>query len=199
LKKKGIHSAEITTIFSSEKSVCKLLPLDAEQAQNPDEFGNVENFRIRVIPVLGTMPALFGQSMAAYVLCDLAGQKINPEAVARLSRDQRNKLYQKLQQREHVLFHTGHKIGLEKDEIEFIYQEIWLGRSSVSGARNGGHIRMYLARWRADRPLHPDNVVYLTTEELATLDKDGNEGFDPEIVARIDARLGQFGSWAAPE
>ncbi|KAE8896936.1 hypothetical protein PF003_g18677 [Phytophthora fragariae] len=67
--------------------------------------GHMENFRIRVFPVLGTMPALFGQSMAAYVLCDLAGKKINPEAVARLSRDQRNKLYQKLQQREHVLFH----------------------------------------------------------------------------------------------
>ncbi|KAE8890134.1 hypothetical protein PF010_g26162 [Phytophthora fragariae] len=41
------------------------------------------------------MPALF----------DLAGKKINPGVVARLSRDQRNKLYQKLQQREHVLFH----------------------------------------------------------------------------------------------
>ncbi|KAF1794791.1 Nitrophenylphosphatase-like domain [Phytophthora cactorum] len=179
-----------------EKSVCKLLPLDAEQAQNPEEFGNVENFRIRVIPVLGTMPALFGQSMAAYVLCDLAGKKINPEAVARLSRDQRNKLYQKLQQREHVLFHEGHKIELEKDEIEFVYQEIWRGRSSVSGTRNGGHDRLYLARWRTDRPLHPDNVVYLTTKELAILDKDGIEGFDPEIVARIDARLNQFGSWA---
>ncbi|KUF91692.1 Vacuolar-sorting protein SNF7 [Phytophthora nicotianae] len=199
LKKKGISSSEITTIFSSEKSVCKLLPLDAEQAQNPEQFGNVENFRIRVIPVLGTMPALFGQSMAAYVLCDLAGKKINPEAVARLSRDQRNKLYQKLQQREHVLFHEGHKIELEKDEIEFVYQEIWRGRSSVSGARNGGHDRLYLARWRTDRPLHPDNVVYLTTKELATLDKNGIEGFDPEIVARIDARLSQFGSWAVPQ
>ncbi|OWZ20708.1 Ubiquitin-activating enzyme (E1) [Phytophthora megakarya] len=199
LKKKDISSSEITTIFSSEKSVCKLLPLDAEQVQNPEEFGNVENFRIRVIPVLGTMPALFGQSMAAYVLCDLAGKKINPEAVARLSRDQRNKLYQKLQQREHVLFHEGHKIELEKDEIEFVYQEIWRGRSSVSGARNGGHDRLYLARWRTDRPLHPDNVVYLTTKELAKLDKDGIEGFEPEIVARIDARLSQFGSWAVPE
>lgn len=199
LKKKGVSSSEITTIFSSEKSVCKLLPLDAEQAQNPEEFGNVENFRIRVIPVLGTMPALFGQSMAAYVLCDLAGKKINPEAVARLSRDQRNKLYQKLQQREHVLFHEGHKIELEKDEIEFVYQEIWRGRSSVGGSRNGGHDRLYLARWRTDRPLHPDNVVYLTTKELAILDKSGIEGFDPDVVARIDARLSQFGSWTIPQ
>ncbi|KAI9908284.1 hypothetical protein PsorP6_004407 [Peronosclerospora sorghi] len=198
LKKKGVSMSEIITIFSSEKSVCKLLPLEAEQVQNPEEFGNVENFRIRVIPVLGTMPALFGQSMASYVLCDLADKKFSPEAVARLSRDQRNKLYQKLQQREHVLFHEGRKIDLEKDEIEFIYQEIWRGRSSVSGVRNGGHDRLYLARWRTDRPLHPDNVVYLSTKELAHLDRDGIEGFDPKIVARIDARLKQFGSWTAP-
>uniref|UniRef100_A0AAV1T6M1 THIF-type NAD/FAD binding fold domain-containing protein n=1 Tax=Peronospora matthiolae TaxID=2874970 RepID=A0AAV1T6M1_9STRA len=199
LKKKGVSSSEITTIFSSEKSLCKLLPLNAEQAQNPEEFGNVENFRIRVIPVLGTMPALFGQSMAAYVLCDLAGKKISPEATARLSRDQRNKLYQKLQQREHVLFHEGHKMELQKDDIEFIYQEIWRGCSSVGQARNGGHDRLYLSRWRADRPLHPDNVVYLTTKELAVLDKDGVQGFDPEVVARVDARLSQFGSWSVPQ
>ncbi|KAG2531805.1 hypothetical protein BBO99_00000815 [Phytophthora kernoviae] len=195
LKKKKIDSSKITTIFSSEKSVCKLLPLDAEQAANPDEFGNVENFRIRVIPVLGTMPALFGQSMAAYVLCDLAGKKLNPEAVARLSRDQRNKLHQKLQQREYDLFHEGHKIAMEKDEIEFIYQEIWRGRSAASGVRNDGHQRLYLSRWRKELPLLPDNVVYLTTKELDVLDKAGVEGFDPEVVAQIDARLKQFGSW----
>ncbi|TDH64989.1 hypothetical protein CCR75_000202 [Bremia lactucae] len=198
LKKKEVLSSDITTIFSSEKSVCKLLPLDAVQARNPEEFGNLENFRIRVIPVLGTMPALFGQSMAAYVLCDLAGQKIYPEAVARLSRDQRNKLHQKLQQREHVLFHEGRKIELGKDEVEFIYQEIWQGRSSVSRTRNGGHDRLYLARWRTDRPLYPDNVVYLTTKELSTLDKTGLLGFDPDVVARIDKRLSEFGSWIAP-
>ncbi|KAE8991762.1 hypothetical protein PR002_g20751 [Phytophthora rubi] len=87
LKKKDISLSEITTIFSSEKSVCKLLPLDAEQAQNLEEFSIVENFRIRVIPVLGTMSALFGQSIAAYVLCDLAGKKIK----SRLPRDQRNR------------------------------------------------------------------------------------------------------------
>ncbi|RLN92534.1 hypothetical protein BBJ28_00009077 [Nothophytophthora sp. Chile5] len=179
----------------NEKSVCKLLPLEAEQAEKPEEFGNVENFRLRVIPVLGTMPALFGQSMAAYVLCDLAGQKIAPEGIARLSRDQRNKLFQKLQQRELVLFKEGHKMNLEKDEVEFIYQEVWRGRSSVSKTRNGGHVRLYLARWRKELPLHPDNVVYLTTKELGTLDAQGVEGFGEEAVARIDARLKQFGHW----
>ncbi|KAE8990014.1 hypothetical protein PR002_g21276 [Phytophthora rubi] len=77
---------------------------------------------------------------------------------------------------EHVLFPEGHKIELEKDEVEFVYQGIWRGHSSVSGTRNGGHGRLYLACWGTDRPFHADNVVYLTTKEFAKLDKDGVEG-----------------------
>ena len=34
----------------------------------------MDNFRVRVLPVLGAMPAIFGDAMAAYVLCQLAGQ-----------------------------------------------------------------------------------------------------------------------------
>ncbi|KAE9051765.1 hypothetical protein PR003_g1028 [Phytophthora rubi] len=43
LKKIYISSSEIATLFSSEKSACKLLPLDAEKAQIPEKFGIVEN------------------------------------------------------------------------------------------------------------------------------------------------------------
>lgn len=175
--------------------MAKLLPLDPEQVAKPEEFGNVENFRIRVIPVLGTMPALFGQSMAAYVLCDLANQKFTPEAIARLSRDQRNKLHQKLQQRERDLFKDG-KIDIEKDEIEYIYQEIWRGRSAVSGARQGGRERLYLSRWRKERPLQPDNIVFLTTKELTEMDTKGIEAFGDDAIARIDAHLAGFGGWS---
>lgn len=196
LAKKGIETANITTVFSSEKSVVKLQPLNAEQAQNPTDFGSIENFRIRVIPVLGTMPALFGQTMAAYVLCDLAGQPFAPEAIARLSRDQRNKLFQKLLDRErHLAIETG-RMQLEKEEIEFIFQEVWRGRSSVCGVRQGGHQRMFLTRWRADKPLRPDNVVFLTHKELNLLDKHGVDAFGDEVREKIDARLQQFGEWA---
>ncbi|KAE9135603.1 hypothetical protein PF005_g2448 [Phytophthora fragariae] len=81
------------------------------------------------------MSELFGQSMVACVLDNLAGKKINPEVVARLLRGQRIKLYQKLQQGEHVLFHENHKIEPEKGEIKFVYREIWWGRSSIYSQR----------------------------------------------------------------
>jgi hypothetical protein len=37
------------------------------------------------MPVLGTSPAVMGQSMAAYVLCALAKQAFKPEPVAPMS------------------------------------------------------------------------------------------------------------------
>ena len=37
------------------------------------DYGVVDYIRLRVMPVLGTSPSIFGQAMAAYVLCSLAG------------------------------------------------------------------------------------------------------------------------------
>lgn len=60
----------------------------------PQEFGVLENFRIRVLPVLGTMPAIFGQSAAAFVLCELAGKPFVPCAVDGLSRAVKHRMLQ---------------------------------------------------------------------------------------------------------
>lgn len=38
------------------------------------DYGVVDYIRLRVMPVLGTSPSIFGQAMASYVLCTLAGQ-----------------------------------------------------------------------------------------------------------------------------
>ncbi|ETV98496.1 hypothetical protein H310_08634 [Aphanomyces invadans] len=194
LKKKGVDASTITTVYSSEKSRCKLLPLDSDQVDNPNQFGNVENFRIRVIPVLGTMPAMFGQSMAAFVLTEIAGSPITPENVAKLGRDQRNKYYQRLQQREKDAGFDS-KIAVDKDDMDFIYQEVWKARSSVSGIRCGGFDRMFMSRWRYELPLSPGNIVILTTKEMALMDDKGIEAFGADVVARIDARLQSFGTW----
>ncbi|EQC39944.1 hypothetical protein SDRG_02599 [Saprolegnia diclina VS20] len=194
LKKKGIDASTVTTVYSSEKTIAKLLPLDAEQAADPGAFGNVENMRIRVIPVLGTMPAMFGQSMAAFVLTDMAGLPINPENMPKLGREQRNKFYQQLQQREKNLGFSQ-KIAVDKDDMDFLYQEVWKARSSVSGIRCGGVDRTYMTRWRKDQPLSPGNIVILTTKELKQMDDHGIESFGDDVVARIDANLASFGPW----
>jgi hypothetical protein len=73
MKKRNLDPSKIDVIYSSEKAQMKLLPLDADQAENPSEFGALPNFRVRVIPVLGTLPAAFGMAMASKVITDLAG------------------------------------------------------------------------------------------------------------------------------
>jgi tRNA A37 threonylcarbamoyladenosine dehydratase len=93
----GALMSGITCVYSSEAPRVKLLPLPdapvaaAESGGAPggggggggggapptrvcDALGALPGFRVRVLPVLGTMPAMFGQAMAAAVLCALAGR-----------------------------------------------------------------------------------------------------------------------------
>lgn len=74
LKHHDVSAEDVLAVYSIEKPVCNLLPLSDQQAQDPQEFGAVEHLRLRVIPVLGTSPAIFGQTMASYVLCQLGGR-----------------------------------------------------------------------------------------------------------------------------
>jgi tRNA A37 threonylcarbamoyladenosine dehydratase len=55
-----------------------LLPLNEVQEKEPESFKVFDNYRIRIVPVLGTMPAILGMAIASYVLCDLAGEPYQP-------------------------------------------------------------------------------------------------------------------------
>ena len=95
LKKAGLSpeaTESIKVVYSSEKPRMKLLPLSTEQAENPDEFGAMPNFRVRVIPVLGTIPAIFGMAMASFAATELAGLPIVPQPVPEVSRNVVKKL-----------------------------------------------------------------------------------------------------------
>lgn len=54
---------QLTIIYSSEKTVAKLADLTEEQKEEADktQFGAVDGMRIRVLPVLGPLPAIMGQ------------------------------------------------------------------------------------------------------------------------------------------
>lgn len=100
LKKFGIAAEQITTVFSVEKPVCELIPLSDEQRAAPQDFGAVEYLRLRVMPVLGTSPAVFGQTMASYVTCMLAGKPYEPDSCERMSKNLRHKMLQFLRNNE---------------------------------------------------------------------------------------------------
>ncbi|EHK19898.1 uncharacterized protein TRIVIDRAFT_224552 [Trichoderma virens Gv29-8] len=66
LKLLGITSG-ILIVYSTEQSgegKAELLPLPEEEFQKGSvgDLGVMANFRVRILPVLGTMPAIFGSS-----------------------------------------------------------------------------------------------------------------------------------------
>jgi tRNA A37 threonylcarbamoyladenosine dehydratase len=65
-----VTSDLINVVYSSEKTVAPLAELSEEQKKHGNEkFGAIDHMRVRVIPVLGTTPAIMGNSCAALALC----------------------------------------------------------------------------------------------------------------------------------
>ena len=96
---------QLTILFSSEQTVVKLAEFtDEQKSRGVRNFGAVDGMRIRLVPVLGTMPALMGQALAGVCLTALAGKPIQYVTGERVGRNTRNKIYQKLVQREQALF-----------------------------------------------------------------------------------------------
>ena len=77
----GVTSG-ITVVYSTEvPGEVKLLPLAEEEFAKGSvkELGAFDDFRVRILPVLGPLPAIFGLNVASWVLCELAGKPIqNP-------------------------------------------------------------------------------------------------------------------------
>lgn len=191
LKKHSVDTSQIVTIFSVEMPTCNLLPLTEEQAEAPQEFGAIEYIRLRVMPVLGTSPAIFGQAIASYVLCQLAGAPYLPEPGERISRAQKQRMLQSLRNDEVRRFgFQGDDLGLDEDDVEFIIQQVWHNRCVITGKRIGAHASMTILRWNPEQPLTPYNVILLVQSEAKRLiEKSDYEALDINIRKKLEARL----------
>lgn len=190
---------KLTIIYSSEKTVAKLADFTDEQKQEADksQFGAVDGMRIRVLPVLGPMPAIMGQSLAAMALCELGGKSIqNPLAGERVGRNVRHKLFQQFGTREQRLasgklsIHGGASytgpIAIDGDDIEYLYG-IWRNRCAITGAKIGAVLG--LARWDTSKPATPYNVVLVSRPAMKKLDEEGKEWIDRSVRDTIEQRL----------
>jgi tRNA A37 threonylcarbamoyladenosine dehydratase len=78
LKLLGVSSG-IPVVYSTEKmgeGKAALLPLSEEEFQKGavGDLGVLPDFRVRILPVLGTMPAVFGYTVANHVILRLTGK-----------------------------------------------------------------------------------------------------------------------------
>mmetsp|Transcript_8943 Transcript_8943/g.21842 ORF Transcript_8943/g.21842 Transcript_8943/m.21842 type:complete len:477 (-) Transcript_8943:409-1839(-) len=190
---------KLTIVYSSEKTVAKLADLTDEQKEEADktQFGAVDGMRIRVLPVLGPMPAIMGQSLAAIALCELGQKPIrNPLAGERVGRNVRHKVYQQFQTREQKLAkgslavfdplgYTG-PIQIDSDDVEYLYG-IWRNKCAITGAKIGAVLG--LVRWDLSRPATSNNLVLVSRPAIKKLDENGKASIDPSVRAAIEHRL----------
>ncbi|KAJ2475049.1 hypothetical protein EV174_005419 [Coemansia sp. RSA 2320] len=198
LKAQGVLSG-VKAVYSMEKpGKVQLLSLADSQKDEPGDFSVLPDFRVRIVPVLGTMPAMFGVAMATHVLTEMAGFPTEPLAVKG-----RHALYTRIQSdvgvRESKMAaeNGGPRMQMRVDDCGYMLEEIWRGRSAISGSTE----RLTLTRWHVDQPMAPFNCVCMTKTEAdrhVKLIGSPEDHYPAETLAYIDRRLAeekQLGAW----
>ncbi|EIE19543.1 hypothetical protein COCSUDRAFT_67693 [Coccomyxa subellipsoidea C-169] len=185
------HSIEagIPIVLSTEKPRCTLVPIQ-EVGDNPLDYQIVPNFRVRTIPVLGTLPAMFGLAAASHVLCELASAPFAPEPVFRLLEAQYQTQLDRLTEREDLVFNNAEGPSVDLDDVIYLVREVWRGLSAkgppyvLSGGDKGfkrSLANLTLTRWDKECPATVDNLVLLTFGEA-----EQHEEMRPEDVKTED-------------
>lgn len=153
LRAKGVKDG-IPVVFSSEKTgpgKARLLPLPENEyvKGKVDELSVLPDFRVRILPVLGTMPAIFGLCVANHVMLSISGYP--HEYLGSKSRD---KMYdgilaalQGLEERTARSMEKdplGLRIPVTQDDVGYLVEEVFHGKSVVTGLPT----RLALVRWR---------------------------------------------------
>ncbi|KAJ5689492.1 hypothetical protein N7462_003884 [Penicillium macrosclerotiorum] len=200
LKALGVSSG-IAAVFSTEKpgpGKASLLPLPDEEFAKGQvgELGVLPDFRVRILPVLGTMPAVFGYTVANHVICSVSGYPIDYCVSAK----GREKLYdsalaflQGFMERQVRQVAGEDPVGLRlpitKDDLAFLVEEVWRGRSAITGLSN----RLVLIPWETpaqgfgmDRTWEGEKdgqkVIRLELTDLVCMTKDEATLHEREVI-----------------
>ncbi|KAG2226184.1 hypothetical protein INT45_003329 [Circinella minor] len=166
LKKMNIESG-VPVVYSAEKPHhVKLLPLEEERVKEADDFAALPDFRSRILPVLGTLPSMFGMAIASFVILKLAEYPNFEPLTIKLRDGLYARIHRDLLARESNQY-KNKNCPLDPRDVGYIYEEIWQGRSVLSGPSE----RVALTRWIRDKPLSYINTVCMTKEEAKAHDK----------------------------
>lgn len=167
---------EIEAVYSSEKPTVKLLPLSEAAAKNPKDYGTVDQVRLRVMPVLGTMPALFGTAMAARVITNLVNLPFLPSPVPSMTSGTYNRLrvrfcgrmknlLAKVSEEDRNRYNVR---GIDREDVDFIVT--FCKRRCVLSFDKWQRNKIELALWRYDEGVKVGNVVLVKGTLLHKLD-----------------------------
>lgn len=192
LKLQGVLGG-IPVVYSTERAEdgkAALLPLPEEEfgKGKVGDLGVLPSFRVRILPVLGTMPAVFGYVLANHIIINIAGTRPWQIPIPRqcLVTDSflgyptdyapgknRDKMYDTMlnfvQGTEEKLVRQtegagdpnvarGLKVPLTVGDVAFLAEDLWKGRSAITGV----FTRLVLVRWRK-----PENTILVRIGEGA--------------------------------
>ncbi|KAK4245600.1 hypothetical protein C7999DRAFT_42883 [Corynascus novoguineensis] len=157
LKLLGVSSG-IPVVYSTEKmgeGKAALLPLPEEEFQKGSvgDLGVLPDFRVRILPVLGTMPAVFGYVAANHVITKISGYPMDYQPAKA-----RDKMYEAIlayvqasEEKVVRMFEGGRvdvciglKVPITPGDISFLVEEAFRGRSAVTGIPT----KLMLIRWK---------------------------------------------------
>ncbi|OBZ91476.1 tRNA threonylcarbamoyladenosine dehydratase [Choanephora cucurbitarum] len=189
LKKLGILKG-IPVAYSTEKPHhVKLLPLEEEKVEDREQYSALPDFRARILPVLGTIPSMFGMAIATYILLRLAEYpEFDPLAV-KLREGLYVRVHKELLTRENKTF--GEKVcALDPKDVAYLFEEMWHGKSVVSGPSD----KLALTRWDKTKPIGYFNAVCMTRQEANAHDQlpegtDLKQHYGQEVYDHVTRRF----------
>lgn len=197
LTKKGVV-ANIPVVFSAEKPdprKAKLLPLDEAEVEkgDVDQLAAIKNFRVRILPVLGTMPGMFGLALSTHIITTVAGYPTEY-----VEGKNRIKFYdgilQSLAGQQARIGHLDQRTPVAMNDVPYIVEEVFRGKSVVSNYST----RLTLSRWRPDLELSFQNIVVMTKDEQRAHEEKVLKGgaklediYGEEVIKRVEMRFAQ--------
>lgn len=130
---RGLTNTGIPVVYSTERTTRGLLPLKDFQEQNPKEFQALDKFRVRILPVIAPLPAIMGNAIASYILCQLAQQPFQPLTAPPIASASHRKKLWNFARRNFGASGPKWADSPESDLILDIVNDACSGRSIVSG------------------------------------------------------------------
>ncbi|KAH9974452.1 hypothetical protein BGW80DRAFT_1559946 [Lactifluus volemus] len=182
----------IPVVYSSEvpSDDVTLLPLaNSELAKGSvDELAPLRDFRVRNLPVLGPLPAIFGLLIATYVLCELAGRRPNDPCLSVIIRSSTNGCGKT----SWIASKQINSLPLTTGDIALLYDDFALGRSIVPP--NAVCVRPALVRWDPRPPLSLENCVVGEMKEVSRAMSRVFSMLDADAVADRSRSVQEWGS-----
>lgn len=197
LTKRGIID-NIPVVFSAEKPdprKARLLPLDQDEIEkgDVDQLAALKSFRVRILPVLGTMPGMFGLALATHIITTVSGYPTEY-----VEGKNRIKIYdgilQSLAGQEARIGHLEQRTPVSLRDVPYIVEEVFRGKSVVSNYST----RLTLSRWDAGKELSFQNIVVMTKDEQRKHEElvlNGGQKledvYSEEVMKRVSMRFAQ--------